>query len=183
MNSLSQQLVVLALVGVTSVAGWTSSPTGHAQESVLEDFVGTYRFSGGRRERQALANEIDRVADQLGFLIRGIARGQMHDRIRPHEEVRFDTTEDNTVRVFLGDRPALPCDGSPHAVRSDRDDPGTSVCSYANGRVTVRSAYDGTTNVMRFWRGGEGRLLRMSVTLRSEQLPDVIRYRLTYRIR
>lgn len=177
LSVLLRPLLSIALSWGVLVGGGAVSS---AASTIPSAYVAAYRFSEDKAELEALHKELDRVADKFNFVIREIARKKLHKNIRPYDRLILHRADTGVVSLRLGDRPSLPCDGLPHAVKSNGGESGTSVCSYDHGRIRVESKYDDAVNVIVLTRGSAQEPLRMQVILKSERLPDTVRYALTY---
>jgi hypothetical protein len=164
--------VALALAGAGVV---------HADD-IPETYIGTYRYAGGQSQREALSREIDRVADQLGFFIRGIARGRMHNEIRPEQKISI-ARDGGEVTFQFDDRPPIVCDGGWHPAVGANDETGTGRCTFTRGQLRYNERYDDGRSNHALALSGDGRTLRMAVRISHPRLPDDVRYRLTYRRR
>lgn len=149
-------------------------------DEVPETYIGTYRFSGGRAQRQALTREIDRVADQFGFLARGIARRRMHGEIRPEQTIEV-ARDGGEVSFRFDDRPRITCDGAWHPALGANEEVGTAKCSFTRGQLRFNERYDDGRANHALALSDDGRTLRMAVRISHPRLPDDIRYRLSYR--
>ena len=151
-------------------------------DEIPEGYFGRFRFNGGNAERQALTREIDRVADQFGFFIRGIARRRMHAEIRPETHVRLTRRGDEASFQF-DERRVIPCDGEWHTAQGANDEDGTGKCFVSGGRLRYNERYDDGRTFHSFTVSEDAGTLRMSVRITHPDLPDDVRYRLTYRRR
>jgi hypothetical protein len=148
-------------------------------EEIPEGYLATFRFSGGGAERTALTREIDRVADQFGFFIRGIARRRMHSEIRPEGSITVARIDGTTTFQF-DQRLRVACDGGWHRAAGANDEDGTAKCTYSRGALRFNERYDEGRTFHALTLSEDGRLLRMSVRITHPELPDDIRYRLTF---
>lgn len=167
-------VLLTAAVAVTAATAFA--------DDVPDEYLGTYRFSGGGAQRDALSQEIDRVADQFGFLSRGIARGRMHSEIRAESKIALERRGGQIV-LQLDERRPVPCDGSWHPAEGANEEVGTGRCQFTNGRLRYDERYDEGRVFHTFTPISEGQGLRMGVTVRHPSLPDILRYRLSYRRR
>jgi len=151
-------------------------------DEVPESFIGVFEFSGGNTQRQALTREIDRVADQFAWISRGIARGRMHSEIRPEGTIAI-TRRDGEVTFRFDDRTRVVCDGAWHAALGANEEVGTGKCDYVRGRFRYNERYDDGRANHALYISEDGRSLRMAVRISHPQLPDDVRYRLSYRRR
>lgn len=172
----------LFTIAALVVAVALAAVPGARADDIPEEILGTYRFSGGNSQRQALTREIDRVADQFGFLIRGIARGRMHSEIRPEVSITIER-HNGGVQLRLDERRPIPCDGAWHPAQGANDEVGTGMCHYENGQLRYAEHYDEGRSYHAFSLASEGQALRVNIRITHPQLPDTVRYRLSYRRR
>lgn len=174
----SSAFLHLLATGLVIVGSLSVAELARAVE-IPESYFATFRFSGGERERTALTREIDRVADQFGFFIRGIARRRMHAEIRP-EGVITVARRDGVATFQFDDRLRVVCDGDFHRAVGANDEQGTGQCSYGREALRFNERYDEGRTYHTLTLSADGRTLRMAVRITHPQLPDDLRYRLTY---
>ncbi len=154
-----------------------------SQVASLEDFAGTYRFSNSASERRGLEQAIDHVADQLNLFIREIARGEMRRRVQPEPSIVIDVVDETHVGLGIGDwGPVRVVLNSPgRRVRGRNGDEHRMSIHLRRGQLIHREQQDQgfRVNVLRL-SPDLSRLL-MSARIGSDQLPDDIRYRLSFR--
>lgn len=158
-------------------------PTSRSQTAALEDFGGTWQFNRTRRDLDALEDGIDRVADQLNLFIREIARGEMRRRIQPEGRVRFDLEGETSVALTIDEwgPNAFELGRPPRRVRGSEGDMIRASMAFARGRLIQREIHDQGHRTNVFMLSSDGQRLTMAAEIGSDQLPDEIRYRLTYR--
>lgn len=169
----------LQLFALSAVIASSAVSKAHAEE-IPEAMLGSYRFTGGNSQRQSLTQELDRVADQFGFFIRGIARRRMHAEIRP-EAVIVIERRGGRVMLLLDERRPVPCDGGWHPAQGANEEEGTGMCRYENGRLRFEGRFDEGRIFYNFAGTSGGQGLRMNIRVTNPQLPDAIRYGLSYR--
>jgi hypothetical protein len=165
-----------------SILALSASAVGVSADDFPETLYGTYRFAGGSAERRAFSDEIDRVADQFGFVARGFARRRMHGDILIEDGVTIAPSGGEPTFRF-DDRRRIVCDGTWQAVDGSGEDTGRGRCRFNNGRLHFDERFDDTRTFHVFTLSRDGRTLRMSARLENPRLPDTLRYRLTYRRR
>jgi len=142
-------------------------------------FVARYHFSGGEKELQALRDELDRIADKFNILVRPIARHKLHSRVLPYFDIRFDERDD-VARVHMGPLAPLICDGKWHDVRGDSGETGRATCGPQDDKMVTRARFDEAKRNNTFTLSSDGKQLRMSTVVTSPQLPEPIRFALSY---
>lgn len=170
---------------LTAVAALLAlAPTGEvrSQTTALEDFSGTYRFSNAGRERRGLEQAIDHVADQLNIFIREIARGEMRRRVQPEPSITIRVADETHVAFGIGD-------WGPHQVvlnsrgrrlRGRNGDEHRMSLHFRRGQLIHRESHDQGSRVDVMTLSPDHRRLRMAARIASDQLPDDIRYRLSF---
>jgi hypothetical protein len=169
----------ISLLSVLILAFFASS-MGVSADEFPDALYGSYRFSGGSAERRAFSDEIDRVADQFGFVARGFARRRMHGDILIENGVTI-ADRDGEPTFRFDDRRSIVCDGTWQTVDGSGDETGTGKCLFRNGRLHFDERFEDTRTFHVFTLSRDARTLRMSARLENPRLPDTLRYRLTYR--
>lgn len=148
----------------------------HAQETPLQ---GVFASAGGGRE--TIDKAVEAATSKMNFVIRSVARSRLKKTNPPYQ--RIDIRNDGsqiTVRFDKGNPVVMPADGA--AVKWKRDDGEVfDVSAHAQGsqlRQTFK-AEDGQ-RVNEFNMSADG-VLTLNVTLTSPQLPQPVKYVLTYR--
>lgn len=155
-----------------------ASSIGAEPPEVVRPLVGTFRFTGGATERDALTAAIEEVVSEVNPLIRGVVR----DRL----------TESCTIPTALD----VAADGATITVRFDGraytaelDAPAVTVTGISGNELSLTHRMDGSQLVQRFDGDRGGRVnrlarkqkkLRMSVRVHSSQLPRDLTYDLTF---
>ncbi|MBX3268737.1 MAG: hypothetical protein KF729_00665 [Sandaracinaceae bacterium] len=163
--------------------GLAAAPPSRSQEVALEDFGGTWQFNRTRRDLRDLEEGIDRVADQLNIFIREIARGEMRRRIQPEGRVRFAIQSETRATIAVDDwgPHAFELGGAPRSVRGPNGDSIRVGLAFRNGQIVHRELHGQGHRTNVFALSPDGTQLTMNASIGSDQLPDQIRYRLTYR--
>ncbi|MCB9592969.1 MAG: hypothetical protein H6719_09580 [Sandaracinaceae bacterium] len=171
--------VCAALLGALAVA----PPSSRSQTAALEDFGGSWQFTRSARDTRSLEDGIDHVADQLNLFIREIARGEMRRRIQPEGRVRFRIESETRVAISIDEWGPLSFDlgSAPRRVRGSEGDDIRAGLSFRQGRIYQREVHDQGHRTNVFSLSPDATHMTMSATIGSNQLPDEIRYRLTYR--
>lgn len=158
-------------------------PTSRSQTAALEDFQGTWQFNRTRRDLQDLEDGIDHVADQLNLFIREIARGEMRRRIQPEGRVRFQVESETRVAIAIDDwgPHAFELGRPPRSVRGSEGDTIRASLAFNRGRIIQREIHGQGHRTNVFTLSADGQRLSMAAEIGSDQLPDEIRYRLSYR--
>jgi len=177
MNKLLTLCATLALVAAF-VPG-----TGRSQTAALEDFEGTWSFTRAQRDRDSLEDGIDHVADQLNIFIREIARGEMRRRIQPENRVTVRVHDETHVSLAMDDWGPVRFDltARPRQITGPNGDRIRAAVSFRNGRLVHREMHSQGHRTNVFALSGDRRSMTMRAVIGSDQLPDEVRYRLTYR--
>jgi len=174
---------ILALAALVVAAMAFAPPTSLSQTAALEDFHGQWTFSGSQRDLQSLENGIDHVVEQLNLFIREIARGEMRRRITPENRVRFGVESETRVSLGVDEWGPVGFElgEAPRTVRGPNGDDIRIGLSFRRGQLVHREIHGQGHRTNVFSLNGDGTRLTMGATIGSNQLPDTIRYRLTYR--
>lgn len=169
---------------IVIAALWPSRPSA-GQTLALEDFEGEYTFIGGERERRRVQAAIDDVVDQMNIFVREIARGQIRGHVQPERRVHIRVDAGDRVRFAFDDwgPNVVSLDGRARRVRGPDGGATRLTGRFGNGRLYLRQTND--QGHRHNWLGlaPDRERLRLSVRISAGQLPDDIRYALTYRRR
>ncbi len=174
----------LSLAALLSGALALVVPTpSRTQAHALTSFDGVYALAADARELSGMEQSIDRVVDQMNLFIREIARGEIHRRIDPEQRIHLTVLGDETISIALDDWGPIEV-GVNGPARQVRDAAGENVrltMRFAGGRLIQHSSAPRGARTNTFVLSPDASRLQMSVRITSDQLPDDIRYRLTYR--
>lgn len=152
------------------------------QSFTLRDFEGRYSFAGGTREQRSLRAAIDQVVAQFNLFVREIARGELLNHVRVEDRLYIRVVGDRSVSVAFDDwgPHEVPLDGRAVAVRGS--DGGRTQLSgrFERGRLLVRQRSSRGVRNNWFDLASDRERLTLRVQVSSEQLPDEIKYALTY---
>lgn len=170
-------------VGLLALAALMPSPSQTQATSSLERFEGSFAHTGARRELRAMDGAINRVVDQMNIFIREIARGEVHRRVTPEGRIEIDVIDPTTMTIAMDDwGPVRVRVGA--SARRVRGAAGENVqlrVRFDDGRLIQRTSTGGGARTNVFTLSADRESLSMRVRIESDQLPDDIRYRLTYR--
>lgn len=148
-------------------------------QPAADPYVGTYRFAP---ERSAdVEQAIERGTEDLNFLIRGIARRRLRGTTQPYRTIRIQRSDGEIATIYDGREPIRsPADG--RAVTWRREDGEVlqlSTRERDGALVQTFVAEDGTReNAFRV--SDDGSTLTLTVTVRSDRLPEPIVFDLVY---
>ncbi|MCB9597686.1 MAG: hypothetical protein H6719_33525 [Sandaracinaceae bacterium] len=169
----------------TTIVLAMAAPGARAELDLLSTFEGRYTFAGGRAERTRLDEAIDEVADRLNLFIREIARGELRRAIRPEPRIQVAVVARDRVRMSLGDWGPLEVtlDNQERHVRGPDGSDTRLRGAVDRGRIVLvqESSRGRRTNWLSL--GPDGRWLYLQVQIGADQLPEDIRYTLSYRRR
>ena len=175
------------MAGALVMLAW-ASPRPIAQRAVsqsaaLEDFQGTWAFTRAPADLRSLERGIDRVADQFNIFIREIARGEMRRRLLPVNRVVIAVESETRVRLAVdGWGPyTFELGGPLRRVQSAEGHAARSGVSFRSGRLVHREVEGEGHRTNVFSLNADGSRLTLRTTIGSDQLPDDVRYRLTFR--
>ncbi len=159
------------------------APTSRSQTAALEDFSGSWQFNRARRDLDSLEDGIDHVADQLNLFIREIARGEMRRRIQPDARVQLRVEDETHVTIAIDDwgPHSFELGAAPRTVRGPEGSDIRVGLTFRQGQILHRELHGQGHRTNVFSLSPDARQLTMGATIGSDQLPDVIRFRLTHR--
>jgi hypothetical protein len=144
----------------------------------------SFRYVGGAKQKQQRDAAIEKVVEQLNFIIRGIARRRLKDSNTIIPILNFSLGPEKTVTTYVnGSEIRAPADGSTipwvdqygETIRVSHTIVGDELIQ------RMRGAHGNRDNTYRFSADGEH--MRMSVKVWSALLPEPVRYSLSYKLR
>lgn len=162
------------LIAVVPVSGQAVS---------VASFDGRYVFVGGDAERRQLHRAIDGAVSRLPFLLREVARGEIRRNIQPEPSIAIDVAGEAHVRLTLGAWGPidLRLDGLEQRVRGPDGSATRLSAGYRGGRIETRQASSRGRRENWLSLSPDGRHLFLQSRVGAPQLPEEIRYTLTYR--
>lgn len=185
MSSRRPPSIVWRLLSAAVLAGCCSASIAVAEssDSVLEQFVGTYAYTGGDAEIKALDQAIDKVVDQMNFFIRGIARRRLRAPNLPSKEVSV-FVEHGQIRIERPGQPEVsaPADGRPITWRHPSDGDVFRVSHGVDDEGALYQRFEGERSVSRnrFVLGGDKKRLTIHTVITADRLPAPLRFKMTY---
>jgi hypothetical protein len=172
-------LLSLAVLLVQHEALAASPPTAEVLSNVIDRFVGSYKFSGGDRERKAHDEAIEDVVSEMNFLVRSIARKRLREGTRIPSRVEISRKGNQLTLTFDGRVYSAPINGGAVEVETVTGDTVELRYRVSGKRIEQHFAGDdgGRVNVMIL--GDDGNL-KMKVRVFSSKLPKDLRFELTY---
>ncbi len=152
--------------------------TAAAEESPL---TGTWSYSGGEEQKQQRLDAIDEAIQHLPRLFRGIARKRL--RRSALEPIRYTVRDHGeTLTISLDDGPSrtTPVDGTPVTFEdAERGEPLVLTRTRQGNTVhSVGRVGEGTASSSFHF---EGDRLDVEIALAAKQLPEPVRYTLSFR--
>jgi len=144
--------------------------------------TGTYRYVGGAAQRQRLESAIDRTVQQLNALIRGIGRRRLTESNQIRDAVELKIQGDKVTTIFTPGGTVTTTLGA--SAISWTTDTGKSVkvkSALVKGRLVQDFQADDGSRRNVFTVDASGDKLTLSVTIRSDRMPEPLKYALSYR--
>ncbi len=169
----------LSVCTLVSILAWTARAW--CSSDVRQTYAGTFRFTGGAKERAALEHAIDDVTEGVSWIERPFVRRKLEKCTQIAPWVTFSFPPGMISMKVPGLAPAV----SP--------DTGAEVDYWHDGeKLRLRQRFDGGQLVQSFRANDGTRLtlyvpasadstLVLDVTLKSPHLPKVLHYELSYR--
>jgi hypothetical protein len=158
--------------------------TTDADEERLRSFVGTWAYSGGSAQIDALRRAVEAATAKMNFLIRGLARSRLVDRQTPQGTIQFELagSELRTVVEGLYDGTG-PFDGTEFTVVNQSGDEVRVTQRIEQGSLfmRIRFAAEGTGQREVWYTLAEGgATLTQSSRLEVDRLPEPLVLEFSY---
>ncbi|MBK8257695.1 MAG: hypothetical protein IPK82_34130 [Polyangiaceae bacterium] len=167
------------LLGSGAVSAWILFPELVLAAGEEKPFVGTYKHSGGDKEREARDTAIDDVVSSMNIVSRTIAREKLKSANVIAAVVVF-ASDDTSLTVSLDQRVyTAPLSGSSVKVTGITGDKLDLSYAVTSGKIEQRFSAQGKGRTNTFTKSGD--VLTMNVRVFSDQLPKELKYKLTYK--
>lgn len=142
-------------------------------------FIGTYKHSGGDKEREARDAAIDDVVSSMNIVSRTIAREKLKSANVIAAAVVF-ASDGTSLTVTLDGRVyTAPLSGSSVKVTGITGDKLDLSYVVTSGKIEQKFSAQGKGRTNTFTKSGD--VLTMNVRVFSDQLPKDLKYKLTYK--
>lgn len=153
------------------------------QVNALASLDGRYVFAGGSAERERLDRAIDAVVRNLPFVMREVARGEIRRNLQPERSIDVGILDDERVTLTLGawGPHEVRLDGRPTRVRGPDGSDTRLSAVFRGGRIETRQ--ESSRGLRENWLSAspDGRYLFLQSRVVARELPEAIRYTLSYR--
>lgn len=150
-----------------------------AAEGDEKPFLGSYKHSGGDKDREARDQAIDDVVSGMNIVSRTIAR----DRLKSANVIAAAigiTSDGTSLTISLDTRVyTAPLSGGTVKVTGITGDKLDLSYALSTGKIEQRFSGEGKGRVNAFTKSGDQ--LTMNVRVYSTQLPKELKYKLTYK--
>lgn len=170
--------------GAAVPADTTTAPAIAAElDAPTVKITGTYRYVGGEKQRQQLADAIEDVIAEMNFIARPIARKRLLESNQPSAELQLIVTADEIVVARPGrPRVSAPRDGSMIVWKSpDGDEFEVRHRLVSDVELVQEFVGDGNRSENVFKLGDDGSRVVVETTITADRLPKTLRFRMTYR--
>ena len=124
---------------------------------------------------------VDRVADRMGFLVAGIARGRLMDANKPAQRIVISVAGDEVTTQLDQDQPIRTPAGATVDWTRDNGEKVRVTTSWQGGVLKRSVASKEATRTNSFSLAPDGDRLILGVEIVSRRLPAPVAYQLTYR--
>lgn len=170
-----QVLVATGAASLCTLLPWHRA----AAEGAEKPFVGSYKYSGGDKEKEARDAAIDDVVSSMNIVSRTIARERLKSANAIAQAVVI-ASDGTNLTISLDTRVyKAPLAGTSVKVTGITGDQLDLTYSVSTGKIEQRFSAEGKGRVNGFTRSGEQ--LTMSVRVHATQLPKDLKYKLTYK--
>jgi hypothetical protein len=143
---------------------------------------GKYRYVGGDKEQKVADDAIEKVVQQMLFIKRPIARSKLKTRTKKATSWTFTTASGKIKAVAEGIMTwESPADGSAAAVKTSQGDDAKLTQKVAGNHLTQLFITEDGSRENDFVLGEDGVTLTCSVTMKSTQLPEPVRFVETFK--
>ncbi len=173
---LTRRSIILAGAAFGAVA---LAPRIARADAAVDELLGAWTFSGGKAERDALEKAIDDAVGSISVLVRKLAREKLQQANPVPEKLTFAADKLSLMLAYDGELFAAPLDGKAVQVKTSAGEALALRIEREGGNVDQVFAGEGKSRKNRLLAKGEK--LTIDVTVRAEELPKPMRYRLTYK--
>lgn len=169
---------ILAATGAASLSALVPGEA-LAADGAEKAFLGSYKHSGGDKERELRDKAIEDVVSGMNILSRTIAREKLKSANAIAAAVSF-ASDGTSLTVTLDTRVyTAPLSGGSVKVTGITGDKLDLSYAISTGKIDQRFSAEGRGRVNGFTRSGDQ--LVMNVRVHATQLPKDLRYKLTYK--
>ncbi len=159
-----------------------SSPMVDDAEAATPKFEGSFRFVGGRKQRDSVTDAVERAVQALLPLFHELARKRLSTANTVPEHVSMSMVGDELVVQLEGLEPMrAPLNGSSRPWHNREGTRCKLTHVLRDDRLVTTSRSTSGKRVMVWSLGKDGNTLRLHSTMSSMHLPVAIDYRLTFR--
>ncbi|HEY7642579.1 MAG TPA: hypothetical protein VH814_22790 [Steroidobacteraceae bacterium] len=164
-------IAVCACLAVLAVA-----PRAHADNAVLPGV-----YINDQQNGAAIGTAIETAIEKMNFIKRPIARSRLKKTNAAHHRVTIGLTAQEISVAFDNAQPVrMPADGSTAKWTREDGEVFDVSARWTNDRLVQSFKAPDGERINTFALGSEGRALEVQVEVRSPQLPEPVRYALTF---
>lgn len=170
----------VALPGATALAAFQPAFARAATDPGA--FSGTYKYAGGKTQREKLEHQIEQVVAQLNFMIRNMARSRLTDGLSPAPVLGFDFGTNRVVFRKPG-QPTIegPIDGSPVDWKNDHNERVRLRLKLQGETLSINYKGDGSDSTYQYRFVDGGKRIDIRARIDHVRMPSTLRYGLTYK--
>jgi len=147
-----------------------------------QSWLGEYQWVATDEEKAAVEKVIEDGAQQVGRLVRSIARGRLKETTKPFQKLSFNMKDETMTMVRDYDTPII---GKVNGATFDwkrKDGKVFTVTQTLEGTVFTQTFTDseGNTRTNKHTFSDDGKTLTLAITIESSNFKTPLTYELTY---
>ena len=164
-----KKIITLGLFMVTAAA-------------IAQSWLGNYQWSATDAEKVTVEKAVEDGAQQVGFLVRSIARGRLKETTKPFQKLSFAMSDQTLTMVRDDDTPITgTTDGS--KIEWKRKDGKTFTVQQTLAENVLTQTFtdpEGNTRVNKHTFNETAQTMSLDITINSSSLKTPLKYTLTY---
>ena len=154
-----------------------------ATAAFAQTWTGEYQWTATDAEKAVIEKAVEDGAQQVGMLVRSVARGRLKESTKPFQKLTFAKTNETVTVVRDDDTPISGvADGTKiEWTRKDKKKFAVQQTLVENVLTQTFTDPDGNTRVNRHVFAEDGKTMSLEITLNSSSLKTPLKYALSYK--
>jgi len=154
-----------------------------AAATMAQTWLGEYQWVATDKEKAVIEKAVEDGAQQVGLLLRSVARGRLRDSTKPFQKLSFAMNENKTMTMTRDDdTPIVGATDNTKIEWKRKDGKVFKVTQTLEGNTFTQTFTDAddNTRVNKHVFNEEGNRLTLTITLNSSSFKTPVTYALTY---